>query len=266
MRTLYLIISFMLLSLLSTAQLKYIGHRGASYYAPENSLAAIRLAFELGADGAECDIRLTRDNQVVLWHDDNTLRLTGQNLDIAKSDYPELKQLKIKRSPTNSAFFDEERMPLLKEVLESLPKDQLLVIEIKCGTEIFPHLQKVMKDYWKSGAVAFISFGYETIAMAKSLYPDVPCYFLTSRKEELMKKIPEIQKDKLDGVDLQSKIIDREVVDELRKAEIDIWCWTVDAVDEALRMKELGVYVITTNRPTWLKEQIAVSNQAGSAR
>jgi glycerophosphoryl diester phosphodiesterase len=100
--------------------------------------------------------------------------------------------------------------------------------------------------------------------MAKSLYPDVPCYFLTSKKEELTKRIPEIIKDKLDGVDLQSKIISRELVDELRKDKIDVWCWTVDDVEEALRMKESGVTVITTNRPTWLKEQIAVRNPAGS--
>ncbi|HWR99964.1 MAG TPA: glycerophosphodiester phosphodiesterase family protein [Prolixibacteraceae bacterium] len=264
MRTHYLIFSLMLLSFTSFAQLKYIGHRGASWYAPENSLAAIRLAFELGADGAECDIRLTGDNQIVLWHDDNTKRLTDQNLEIAKTPYAELKQLKIKRSATNSAFFGEERMPLLKDVLQALPEDQLLVIEIKCGVEIFPHLQKVVQDYWKSGSVAFISFGYETIAMAKSLYPDVPCYFLTSKKEELTKRIPEIIKDKLDGVDLRSKIVGRELVDALRKDKIDVWCWTVDDVEEALRMQESGVTVITTNRPTWLKEQIAVRNPAGS--
>ena len=238
------------------AQLKYIAHRGASYYAPENSLAAIKLAWELGADGAECDIQLTKDNQIVLWHDGNTERLTGQKLEVAKTDYSELNKLEIRLSPTNSAYFEGEHIPLLKDVLKTTPKEQLLVIEIKCGNEIFPELQKVIKEYWKTGSIAFIGFNFETICLAKSNFPAVPCFYLSSSKEDVLKKIPDIQKAKLDGVDLNSNIIDQQLVDELQKSNAEIWCWTVDAVDEATRMKNLGVKTITTNRPTFLKEQM----------
>lgn len=238
------------------AQLKFIAHRGASWYAPENSLAAIKLAWELGADGAECDIQLTKDRQIVLWHDSNTERLTIKKLDIAQTNYSDLQKLNIKLSETNSAYFEGQRMPLLKEVLRAITKNQLLVIEIKCGKEIFPELQKVIRQYWKTGNIAFIGFSFETIALAKYNFPDVPCYYLSSSKEGILTKIPDIQKVKLDGVDLNSKIIDQQLVQELRKAKIEIWCWTVDALDETIRMKELGVNVITTNRPTWLKEQM----------
>jgi len=238
------------------AQLKFIAHRGASYYAPENSLAAIRLAWELGADGAECDIQLTKDNQIVLCHDNNTERLTGQKLEIAKSDYSELNKLEIKLSPTNSAFFEGEHIPLLKEVLKATSKGQLLVIEIKCGNEIFPELQKVIKEYWKTGSIAFIGFNFETISLAKANFPEVPCYYLSSSKEDVLKRIPDIKKNKLDGVDLNSKIIDQQLVDELQKANAEIWCWTVDTFEEAVRMKNLGVKTVTTNRPTFLKEQM----------
>ena len=72
MKSLYLISFMLLVSLISSAQVKYIGHRGASYYAPENSLGSLQLAWQLGADGAECDIYLTTDNQIVVWHDGNT--------------------------------------------------------------------------------------------------------------------------------------------------------------------------------------------------
>ena len=253
-----LLIVLILLGLGSSAQVKYIAHRGASYYAPENSLAAIRLAWELGADGAECDIQLTKDNQIVLWHDDNTERLTGVKLDIAKATFADLRRLKIKLSATNSVYFEGQQMPSLKEVLKALSKDQLLVIEIKCGKEIFPELQKVIGHSWKTGNIAFIGFSFETISMAKSIFPKVPCYYLSSSKEDVLKRIPDIQKNKLDGVDLYSKIIDQQLVEELRKVNAGIWCWTVDALDETIRMNELGVNVITTNRPTWLKEQMAV--------
>lgn len=260
MKSLYLISFLLFISFCSSAQIKFIGHRGASYYAPENSLASIRLAWELGCDGAECDIYLTKDNQIVLWHDGNTARLTSQKLDIAKSKYTDLKKLDIKLSPTNSPYFEGERIALLKDVLKVMKKDQMLVIEIKCGKEIFPELQKVISKYWKAGNIAFIAFNFETISMAKSYYPKVPCYYLSSSKSDVQVRTPSIQKSNLDGVDLLSGIIDKELVEFLRGAKLDIWCWTVDRLDEAIRMKELGVNVITTNRPTWLKEQMTAKS------
>jgi len=240
----------------STAQLKFIAHRGVSYYAPENTMASIKLAWELGSDGAECDIHMTKDKQIVLSHDGTTTRLTNQKLDIAKTNYSELKKLDIKLSPTNSPYFEGQKMPLLADILKTIPKDRILVIEIKCENDVFPELQKVIKKYWKTGNIAFIGFNFETISLAKSTFPNVPCYYLSSSKEDVLKRIPEIQKNKLDGVDLSSKIIDQQLADELNKANAEIWCWTVDNIDEALRMKSLGVNIITTNRPTWLKEQL----------
>lgn len=257
MRSLSLFTILLFITMCSTAQLKFIGHRGASYYAPENSMASIKLAWELGSDGAECDIHMTKDKQIVLSHDGTTTRLTSQKLEIAKTNYSELKKLDLKLSPTNSSYFEGQRMPLLADILKTIPKDRLLVIEIKCENEVFPELQKVIRKYWKTGNIAFIGFNFETISLAKSTFPKVPCYYLSSSKEDVLKRIPDLKKNKLDGVDLASKIIDQQLVDELRKANAEIWCWTVDVVDEALRMKKLGVEVITTNRPTWLKEQIA---------
>ena len=258
MKSFYFISLWLLVSLSVSAQIQYIAHRGASYYAPENSLAAIKLAWELGSDGAECDIHLTKDKQIVLCHDGNTERLADKKLEIAKSTYSELKKLKLKLQKNNSVWFEGQKIPLLKDVLKAMKKDQLLVIEIKSGEDIIPELQKVIKKYKKTGNIAFISFGFETICATKSVFPNVPCYYLSSSKADVIKRIPDIQKNKLDGVDLISGILDRQLVDDLHKAKLDIWCWTVDTLDEAIRMEELGVNVITTNRPTWLKEQMAV--------
>lgn len=258
MRSISIFTLLLFLTMCSTAQLKYVAHRGASYYAPENSMAAFKLAWELGADGAECDIHMTKDNQIVISHDANTARLTAQKLEIAKSTYSELKKLDLRLSPTNSPYFEGERIPLLADVLKTIPKGRTFVIEIKCGNEVFPELQKVIKKYWKTGNIAFIGFNFETISLAKSTFPKVPCYYLSDSKEDVLKKIPDIKKNNLDGVDLGYNIIDQQLADELRKANVEIWCWTVDAVDVALRMKKLGVEVITTNRPTFLKEQIAI--------
>ena len=53
-------------------------HRGASGDAPENTLAAFRLAAEVGADGIELDVHFSKDHQIVVTHDDNVIRVTGQ--------------------------------------------------------------------------------------------------------------------------------------------------------------------------------------------
>jgi len=256
MRSLTLFILLITASVSTMAQLKYIAHRGASYYAPENSLAAISLAWELGCDGAECDIQLTRDKEIVLWHDNNTERLTGQKLEVAKSDYSDLFKLEIRLSPSNSTYFEGQHISLLKDVLKAMVKGQRLVIEIKCGNEVFPELEKVIKQYWKTGNIAFIAFNFETICLAKSKFPIVPCYYLSSSKEDVLSRIPDIKKNKLEGVDLNSKIIDKQLVDSLKTAKAEIWCWTVDSIEEAMRLKNLGVKTITSNRPTWLKEQM----------
>lgn len=67
-------------------------HRGASADFPEGSLAAYEAAITQGADGFECDVRLTKDLQIICYHDSNTKRLTGIDLEIAKTDYEQLKK------------------------------------------------------------------------------------------------------------------------------------------------------------------------------
>jgi glycerophosphoryl diester phosphodiesterase len=68
-------------------------HRGASVDFPEGSKAAYEAAISQGADGFECDVRLTKDLQIICYHDSNIKRLTGVDLEIAKSDYAELKKI-----------------------------------------------------------------------------------------------------------------------------------------------------------------------------
>jgi glycerophosphoryl diester phosphodiesterase len=60
----------------------------------------------------------------------------------------------------------------------------------------------------------------------------------------------------LDGLDLRAAIINRKMAARCRDAGLDLWCWTVNQPDKALRMKQLGVTAVTTDRPKWLKEQM----------
>src|SRR6516165_6861811 len=79
-------------------RVEIVGHRGASHDAPENTLAAVRLAWEQGADAAEFDVRLTRDHRVVAIHDTDTGRTAGgANRVVAESTLAELRSIDVGR-------------------------------------------------------------------------------------------------------------------------------------------------------------------------
>ena len=236
--------------------LLFVAHRGASYLAPENTLASIELAWDLGADAAECDVMLTSDNRVVLFHDRNTGKLTGENHEVSGTTWEILSGLTIRPRETSLPEYGSERIPLLEEVLPTIPGDRMLVIEIKTGPEILPWLKLVIDDHWKSGRIAFIAFDFETIRQAKRIYPEVPCYYLAMFRRDLNRHFDAVIQSGLDGVDLRHGIIDRRLVERCNTAGLDVWCWTVNDPATARKMKDMGVTAVTTDRPAWLRENL----------
>jgi len=86
MKKLFSLSSFILfIFYMLPAQVQIIAHRGASYLAPENTVASATLAWELGADAVEVDIYLSSDNKVLCLHDENTRRTTGEDYSIKET-------------------------------------------------------------------------------------------------------------------------------------------------------------------------------------
>ena len=85
MKTLILSFAAMLLCFVCSAGVLYISHRGESADAPENTMAAFRLAWERGTDGIECDVHRTADGEVVVIHDGDTGRVAGTKLPVART-------------------------------------------------------------------------------------------------------------------------------------------------------------------------------------
>ncbi len=235
----------------------YIGHRGASYLAPQNSLAALQLAWNLGADGAECDVQLTKDQKIIVFHDANGNQLLRSKLVIAQSNYKELKKLPIKLKASNLPQYKGQTPPLLSEALDVLPAKKLLIIEIKTDSKIIAPLQKIIQNHWKTGKIAFISFDFDCIIQLKKLYPAVECYYLAYQKRTLNKMFEKIVNSDLDGIDLDYKIINKSLVERYQKKGKKVWCWTVNNSRSALKMEKCGVVAITSDRPLWLKNKVA---------
>jgi len=238
-----------------------IAHRGASHLAPENTRTAVMLGWEKDAH-VEVDVYLTRDNRIVAIHDSTTKRTAGVDLKVAETSSQELRQLDV--GLFKSAQFTGEPIPFLADLLQTIPRQRKLLIEIKCGPEILPILQPLLLESGMLSRVVIIGFNLETVTRSKELI-DVPTYWLkgTEKDKETEQWIPHdpllVQKAKqqgLDGVNVHHAGVTRELVDAAHASGQKLYAWTVDDPNEARRLVRLGVDGITTNRPGWLREQL----------
>ncbi|MBL4636750.1 MAG: hypothetical protein JKY56_23065, partial [Kofleriaceae bacterium] len=135
---------------------KVKAHRGASGRAPENTLSAVSLAFELGADAVEIDVRLTSDDQVVVFHDADTRRVGGRDRMLRKQSLAQLRELDI--GLWKGSEFAGERIATISELLAIIPEGKTVFVEIKDGSSSVPHLLREIDKCQSRYAVAIESF------------------------------------------------------------------------------------------------------------
>lgn len=266
MRRLALVLAMMLFGQRMFA-VEIIAHRGASFDAPENTLAAFKLGYEQGADAIELDVHLTRDQQVVVIHDGNTERVAGANMVIAERSLESLQKLNVGAwgKWTNQAF--KEKMPTLAQALKLVPPGKKIFVEIKTGPEIMPALEKVIvQSKLAAGTVVFITFNYESAVAAKMVFRNFKTHWIVSYgKDKATWKLPELgemiskaKQANVDGVDLNFNWpLDKEAVGRIKAAGLECHVWTVDDPERARELAAAGADSITTNRPKWLREELA---------
>lgn len=254
MKRLTIILAVLGMNLTTYSQVKTIAHRGASFTAPENTVAAAKQAWAQNADAVELDIYLTKDSKVVVIHDKSTKRTTGVDLLVAESTSEELR--KLDAGSFKGEQYKGEKIPFLEEMIATVPSNKQLIIELKCGVEVLPYLKEVVEKSGKKSSCCFIGFDWNTIAETKKMFPTNPCYWLTGKKDLLMEKLKATAEAGIDGVDLHYKIIDEEVVNAAKQENLKVIAWTVDDIAEAKRLKELGVEGITTNKPAEIKSAL----------
>lgn len=250
-------ISILFLAMSTFAQNMYIAHRGASYLAPENTVVSAKLAWERGADAVECDIYLTKDNRVMVIHDKDTKRTCSGKKNLSIADSPSMLLRDLDAGSWKDEKYKGEKIPFLSELIETVPAGKTLVVEIKCNADVLPHLKRVVDESGKASQIVFIAFDWNTIVATKKEFPDNKCYWLSSSKPAVKRKMAEVAAEGLDGVDLNNSIIDEEITALAKKHNLEVLAWTVDDPAEVQRLNKLGVTKITTNRPKWLKEQLA---------
>jgi glycerophosphoryl diester phosphodiesterase len=251
----------------ASAQL-IVAHRGASEDAPENTLAAFRLAWEQGADAVEGDFYLTKDQQIVALHDKTTERTAGVNWDVREQPLARLQTLDVGK--WKAGRFAGERIPTLAQVCDVVSVDGKLVLEVKDSPRIVPFIiEAATSGALKSllpDRLIIISFDANVIAACRKSMPDVKAFWLTSFKEnvitgEIEPSIDSIIKTlhRIDATGLDCKAsdhIDESFVQELRNEGFEFHVYTIDSPQVAQRFQHLGVDSITTNRPAAIRRSL----------
>ncbi len=243
-----------------------IAHRGASFDAPENTLAAFRLAWEQGADGIEGDFMLSADGRIVCFHDADTKRVAGEMRVVKEASFAVLKQLDVGR--WQGERWHGERIASLEEVLAVVPNGKKVVIELKDGPEIVGPLAAVLaRATIASGNILIISLVDETIAECKRQLPHIKWHWLSRYKQddngrwrptadEVIATIQRVGAAGFGSLSLPEHF-DAEFVRKLQAAGIDEFhVWTVDDPDVAQFYKRLAAWGITTNRPGYIRKAL----------
>lgn len=159
---------------------KVFAHRGASGYAPENTLEAFQLAAQLGADGVELDVHLTRDGHLLVAHDERVDRVSdgiGRICDMPLKD--------IKKLFFNAVHpeYEEARAPTLQEVFELLQPTNLQInVELKNSVLPYPGMEekclKLAAQMGMEERVLYSSFNHHSMVLLKKLNPAAVCGIL----------------------------------------------------------------------------------------
>lgn len=207
-----------------------VAHRGASRDAPENTIAAFKLAWEQGADVIEGDFHLAPDGRVICVHDFDPAKDAGK------------------------AF------PTLSEVLATVPQGKGIFIEVKCGPEILTALLEVLdQESVPTGNVTVIAFNPAVIRQLKKRNAAIRAHWLTKLKRGFpgfrLKPDPEtlltsLEQIGADGVGLQAhRGLTPAFIRQIRDAGYPVHVWTVDDPTFARSLAGMGVASITTNIP-----------------
>jgi glycerophosphoryl diester phosphodiesterase len=225
-------------------------HRGASAFAPENTLPAFQKAADLGADGVELDIQMTKDGQIVVIHDERIDRTSDGSGWVKDFTLAELRRYNYQKTCPEYGHAD---IPLMEEVFELLKSTGLSInIELKTGVFFYPRLEaKILQLTARMGMedrVLYSSFNHASMVKIKELNPAAKTAFLYADGTIDM---PEYGRKY--GVDaLHPALYNIQYPDFMEKCGqygLDVNVWTVDEPKYMKLCREAGVHAVITNDP-----------------
>lgn len=233
------------------------GHRGASFDFPENTVLSLKEAIKCGATGLEIDVHKTKDNKIVVIHDENIERtFLGKGL-VKDFTYDELKKFKNRKilfRESNKCY-----IPLLEEVLSLVKENKVMLnIELKtdeieyCGIE--DDVINMIKEYGIEDRVILSSFNHNSIKKCKEIDSSIKTGALYYKEIE---DVVEYAKSlKADAIHPDIRLVTKRLIHEAHENKIMVNVYTVNNPIDMRRVIELGIDGVFTDYPELLKEVI----------
>ena len=227
-------------------------HRGAKNYAPENTLAAFKVALELGADGFELDTQLTSDSHVVVFHDKTVDRTTNGHGKLSKLSLAELR--KLDAGSSFSEKFRGEKIPTLDEVFETIGRGAIINVELKNFSTPFDNLtEKVCESicsHEMQKNVIFSSFLPWNLKRAARILPEIPRGLITIKgKWGVWGRSFGFNFGNYDALHPYIGDVTARQVQRVHKLKRKINAWVVNKEDDLQRLFNWGVDGILTDDP-----------------
>lgn len=230
---------------------KIFAHRGASGYAPENTLEAFELAIRQNADGIELDVQLSKDGIPVVFHDETLNRVTDGKGYLKDYTLEELKKFTVLKD--RFPEYDKSKIPTLKEVLELVKPAGIQVnIELKTGIYWYPEIEKktieLVNELEMQENVVYSSFNHYSIQKVKEIEPEAECAYLYS---DVILDVDEYaKKTKVEG--LHPAVYHVKMADflqEYKKSGLKVRVWTVNEKEDLKVLIQTGITAVITNYP-----------------
>jgi|LGVF01.1.fsa_nt_gb glycerophosphoryl diester phosphodiesterase len=230
--------------------MEIIAHRGASGYAPENTLSAFKLAVEMGAKAIEFDVQMTKDGEIIVHHDYFLGRTVNGKGFIKNKTLAELKELDA--GSWFSKEYEGEKIPTLKEIFDIVPKGVELHIEIKKlnidRREIEKEVFRLVSEAGRIESSVFSSFDHECLKRLLELHP-VKIGVLVSLN--LVEPVKYLADNNLNKYSFNQNVafIKPEVVKNMHDAGLKVFIHSVNEIEIAKQMEKWGIDAIFSNYP-----------------
>lgn len=250
-----------------TVEVANVAHRGASAYAPENTLAAVREGIEMRSDLIEVDVQRAKDGELVIVHDTNLARTTDvervfpDRAPWKVADFTHAELGRLDAGSWKGAEYAGEPIPTLSEVIDAIrPSRAGLLLEIK-APGLYPGIEADVVDtmrevpgYVESAVAAdrlvVQSFSFDSMRTYSELEPSVPVGLLGT---PAVAQLPELA-TWADQVNPHHKSFDAAYVDAVHAAGMECLTWTVDDPADMNAAIDKGVDGVISNRPDVLEQ------------
>lgn len=231
----------------SKGHTQMIAHRGMCGLEPENTHAAFVAAGNRSFYGIEADVHKTADGKFIIMHDGNTLRMSGDDIEIAKATYETLRSLRLKQKDGKRGRTDL-RIPSMEEYLEICKyygKKAILELKDEFTAEDIEEIIRVGEALEYMEHIVFISFKMKNLLLLRERRPEQTVQYLVDYDidDALLQELA----DRNMGLDMRDERYTEEILRKCQEKGVETNAWTVNDPDMARKLIDWGIDYITSN-------------------